>query len=288
MHRDRPWGTALVRAPASPPPGFRRIIMRTLPILFAGVILISGCVSHKKYDAAMDHVNKLRSDSLAYEDQVRGLQAQVYGLEGNVQLTASELEARKRELKQKDAELKEKAKRMDDLDRKLRMQIDAMSALHKKVSDALVNFNAEDLSVDMRDGKVYVSLSEKLLFPSGSAVVEPKGKQALGQLASVLNSSKDINVMIEGHTDTVPIHTARFKDNWDLSTARATSVARILTEDNSVDPTRITSSGRGEFIPVAANTDPVGRQRNRRTEIILVPKLDELYEVVGVTEPKEE
>jgi chemotaxis protein MotB len=262
--------------------------MRTLPILLAGVLLTTGCVSHKKYDAAMNHLQKLRADSLAYEEQVRGLRAQVYGLEDNAQMTAAELEARKREIKQKDAELRDKAKRMDDLDSKLRSQIDAMTALHKKVSDALVNFKAEDLSVAMKDGKVYVSLSEKLLFPSGSAVVEPKGKQALGQLASVLNSSKDIHVMIEGHTDTVPIHTARFKDNWDLSTARATSVTRILTE-NSVDPTRITSSGRSEFIPVATNTDPVGRQRNRRTEIILVPKLDELYEIVGVPElPKEE
>ena len=253
------------------------------PILLFIAITIgtTACVSHRKHDSALAHVSKLRSDSLAYEEQVRSLRAQVYGLEDNAQLTASELTARKQELAQKDAELREKAKRMDDLDRRLKAQSDAMTSLRQKVADALVNFKAEDLTVYLKDGKVYVSLSEKLLFPSGSATVEPKGTEAIGQLAAVLNASTDISVMVEGHTDTIPIRTARFKDNWELSTARAASIVRILTTGHGVDPKRITAAGRGEFIPIAANSDAVGRQRNRRTEIILIPELGELYDLVG-------
>ena len=118
------------------------------------LLVLSGCVSKKKFSMATAHVEKLRNDSLAYEEQVRGLRAELYGMAGNARMTAEELEARKRELKAKDAELQEKARRMDDLDSRLQAQTAAMTSLRKKVADALVNFKAEDLSVSMRDGKV--------------------------------------------------------------------------------------------------------------------------------------
>ncbi len=255
--------------------------MRTLPlILIAGVLITTSCVSKKKYSAATSHVQQLRADSAAFEDQLHGLRAQVYGLSDNAKLTAEELAERKRELAMKDAELQEKAKRMDDLDRRLKAQTDAMTSLRQKVADALVNFKAEDLTVSMRDGKVYVSLSEKLLFPSGSAAVEPKGKEALGKLAVVMNSNSDISMMVEGHTDSIPINKAPFSDNWDLSTARATSIVRILISAG-LDPHRVTAAGRSEFVPIADNSTKEGRQKNRRTEIILIPKLEELYETLG-------
>ncbi len=255
--------------------------MRTLPVLLlAAVLITAGCVSKKKFRSATAHVAKLRADSLAYEEQARGLQAEVYGLTGSAKLTADELEARKRELKAKDADLKDKAQRMDELDRRLRSQTDAMTSLRQKVADALVNFKAEDLTVSMRDGKVYVSLSEKLLFPSGSDAVEPAGKEALVKLATVMASNTDIDMMVEGHTDNVPIKRGRFNDNWDLSTARATSIARILLAAG-LPPARLTAAGRSEFVPIASNDTPEGKQRNRRTEIILIPKLDELYKTLG-------
>lgn len=255
--------------------------MRTLPlILITGVLVTTGCVSKKKYSAATSHVQQLRADSAAFEDQLHGLRAQVYGLADNAKLTAEELAERKRELAMKDAELQEKAKRMDDLDRRLKAQTDAMTSLRQKVADALVNFKAEDLTVSMRDGKVYVSLSEKLLFPCGSAAVEPKGKEALGKLAAVMNSNRDNSMMVEGHTDSIPINKARFSDNWDLSTARATSIVRILI-DAGLDPHRVTAAGRSEFAPIADNSTKEGRQKNRRTEIILIPELEELYETLG-------
>ncbi|HMC97763.1 MAG TPA: OmpA family protein, partial [Flavobacteriales bacterium] len=196
-------------------------------------------------------------------------------------MTKAQLEERGRELRSTQEELRVKAKRMDDLDARLRAQTDAMSALRKKVTDALVNFKAEDLTVTERDGKIYVSLSEKLLFASGSAKVDPKGKEALGKLAGVLRTNADINVMVEGHTDSIPIKTSKYTDNWDLSTARAVSIVRLLTTTYSVPPERVEAAGRSQFQPIASNSSAEERARNRRTEIILVPKLDELFDLVG-------
>ncbi len=126
---------------------------------------------------------------------------------------------------------------------------------------------------------VYVSLQESLLFPSGSAAVNPKGKEALGTLAQVLNLNPDINVSIEGHTDSIPMK-GKFEDNWALSVGRATSIVRILTDTYKVDPLRVVASGRSKYEPVDTNETPEGRARNRRTEIILSPKLDELMKLL--------
>jgi chemotaxis protein MotB len=145
-----------------------------------------------------------------------------------------------------------------------------------------VNFKSNELTVTTKNGRVYVSLQESLLFPSGSAVVNPKGKEALGQLAQVLNTNPDINVLIEGHTDSIPIR-GRFEDNWALSVARATSIVRILTDTYGVDPTRVTAAGRSKYEPVDTNDTPEGRAHNRRTEIILEPKLDELMQLLNQT-----
>jgi chemotaxis protein MotB len=147
------------------------------------------------------------------------------------------------------------------------------------MANALVGFKSNELTVSIKNGKVYVSLQENLLFPSGSAVVNPKGKDALGKLAEVLNQNTDITVDIEGHTDSIPIH-GKYQDNWDLSLARAASIVRILTTDYKVDPTRIIASGHSQYDPVQPNITPEGRQQNRRTDIILSPKLDELYKLL--------
>jgi chemotaxis protein MotB len=150
------------------------------------------------------------------------------------------------------------------------------------MTNALVNFKPEELSVFVKNGKVYVSLQESLLFPSGSAVVNPKGKEALGTLAQVLNQNPDITVLIEGHTDSIPIK-GRYEDNWALSTARSTSIVRILTTTYTVDPTRVTASGRSKYEPIDSNETAEGRARNRRTEIILSPKLEELLKLLEQT-----
>jgi chemotaxis protein MotB len=155
-----------------------------------------------------------------------------------------------------------------------------VNKLKKTVADALVNFKPDELSVSIKDGKLYVSLQEKLLFKSGSASVDPQGKEALKSLASVLNNTPDINVMIEGHTDSLAIH-GKFEDNWALSVARATSIVRILTSDYKVDAHRVIASGRSQFYPVADNGTTEGRAKNRRTEIILSPNLNELFKLLN-------
>ncbi len=172
--------------------------------------------------------------------------------------------------------------RVAELEQVLAEKDSAVNALKNIVSDALLNFAENDLSVEVRNGKVYVSLAEQLLFSSGSIVVDDKGRRALQQLGKVLQQNQDINVMVEGHTDNVPISrtSTYMKDNWDLSVMRATSIARILI-DAGVDEERITASGRGEFVPVASNDTRENKAKNRRTEIILTPKLDELFEILS-------
>ncbi len=149
-----------------------------------------------------------------------------------------------------------------------------------QVKNALNGFSSSELTVREEGGKVYVAMSDKLLFESGSATVNDKGREALGMLSQVLNEQTDIDVYIEGHTDSIPIHTAVYQDNWDLSVIRSTSVVRILTETYGVSPMQIQPCGRGEHKPVDTNTTPEGRARNRRTEIIIAPRLDKLYELL--------
>ena len=174
----------------------------------------------------------------------------------------------------------EQARRLSNLQNTIDSQAEITNRLKNSIAKALMNYKADELSVYLKDGNVYVSLAEKLLFKSGSDVVDPKGKQALKSLADVLNSSGDFTVAIEGHTDDVPIKTKAFGDNWDLSTARATSIVRILTNDYGFDSQRITASGKSQFHPVSENTTAEGRAGNRRTEIILSPDLQEIYKLL--------
>ncbi|PSL03349.1 OmpA family protein [Cecembia rubra] len=190
-------------------------------------------------------------------------------------------------LQQKSAELNEKERLLAEREKSLRemQQIIARQdsitrRLNEIVRNALLGFNSDELTVEIRNGKVYVSMSDKLLFRSGSADVEQKGKQAIRVLGDVLTKNPDIDVLVEGHTDNVPIRTSRFRDNWDLSVVRATSIVRILTDEHGISPTRVTASGKGEFMPRASNDTADGRALNRRTEIILSPKLDELMKIL--------
>ena len=163
-----------------------------------------------------------------------------------------------------------------------RKQDSITNNLNNILRNALLGFNSDELSVEIKNGKVYVSMSDKLLFKSGSSAVEDKGRDALKLLAGVLDKNSDIDILVEGHTDNVPIKTSVYKDNWDLSVARATSIVRILTNDYKIVPTRLTASGKGEFFPKADNDTAEGRASNRRTEIILSPKLDELMKLLKV------
>ena len=153
--------------------------------------------------------------------------------------------------------------------------------MKEEISKALAGFDALDVKVEYRNGKVYVSLAEKLLFKSGSITVDPKGKEALLKLADALNKKPDVQVAVEGHTDNKPMNSEKIKDNWDLSVLRATSIVRILTDDGKMSSKRITASGKGDTQPIADNSTAEGRAKNRRTEIILTPNLDKILEIIN-------
>lgn len=184
-------------------------------------------------------------------------------------------------LTRKMQELDERERTINQLQEMMDAQNEKVQQILKSVKDALMGFSSDELSVREENGKIYVAMSDKLLFRSGSATVDERGKEALAKLAEVLNKQTDVDVNIEGHTDTKPIHTARFADNWDLSVIRATSVVRILTKEYNVSPLQIVPSGRGEYVPVADNESAEGRSKNRRTEIIIAPKLDELLKILN-------
>ncbi len=184
-------------------------------------------------------------------------------------------------LKQKEDMLSLREKRLVELESIIRRQDSITNALNEIVKRALLSFNSEELTVEMKNGKVYVSLSDKLLFKSGSADIEEKGQEAIKKLADVLNKNPEIDVLIEGHTDNVPLRSSlNFKDNWELSTGRATNIVRIISDVSKVNPKRLTAAGRSEYMPKVSNESPEGRAKNRRTEIILTPKLDELYKLI--------
>lgn len=200
-------------------------------------------------------------------------------LSQNQQFSAS-LKQKSAELLAKEKLLMERENALNDLKKVVARQDSITKRLNNILRDALLGFKSDELSVEIKNGKVYVSLSDKLLFKSGSAAIETKGADAIKVLADVLNKNRDIDILVEGHTDNIPIKTAIYHDNWDLSVARAISIVRILTDGYEIAPTRLTASGKGEFSPRATNSTSEGRASNRRTEIILSPKLDEIMKLL--------
>lgn len=249
-------------------------------------------VMSKRYKAALTERDTLCNQLKFKKEELEAANKKYDELKatsGNTQaMLSSDLDKKQNELVEKENALKEREKRLQelgiqlkDLQSVVRHQDSIMSRLTNTVKDALLGFNADELTVNMRDGKVYVSMSDKLLFKSGSIEVESKGKTALEKLANVLNKNSDVTIAIEGHTDNVPIKTALYADNWDLSAARATNVVRLLTITYKMDPHRLTASGKGEFFPIADNSTMEGKAKNRRTEIVLSPKLDELMKAIS-------
>ena len=186
-----------------------------------------------------------------------------------------------REIAIKKTELEQRTDRITQLEQSIEEQKKALTALKEKLKTALLNFDGKGLTVEQRNGKVYVSMENKLLFQSGSWNVEAKGKLALRELANVLAENPDINILIEGHTDNVPLTPiGAITNNWDLSTKRATAVVSILLENNRVLPQNITAAGRSEYLPIASNQEAEGRAANRRIEVILSPSIEEFTELL--------
>lgn len=278
--------------------------MKRLFLLSATLLLVtffSSCVvlSTKKHNALLaerdslstgwdaakvriesleEEVERLKADTSRLNDRIKELQLKVEGLDKNYASlranSSSEIKKLVDNLQKREARLKE----VEDI---LRKRDEATNALKEKLQKALLGFQQSGLSVEIRNGKVYVSLTDKLLFNTGSIIIDEKGKQALSGLAAVLKTQPEINISVEGHTDNQRVvNLGQIKDNWDLSVLRATSVVRYLTDTEKIENNRITATGKGQFQPIEEASTPEARSRNRRIEIVLSPKLDELYELV--------
>lgn len=284
-------------------------------LLIISVLTVSSCVVPKKKFLAMQHqrdslqnglnIANIRIDSLnkvvaAQKDTINNLRAEVSDLKSKLstlteqyntlsenykQLRANSTDEIKKlikDLEATQANLLAREKRLKEVEDAMARRDDAVRALRDKLQKALLGFNKSGLTVNVKDGKVYVSLTDKLLFASGSIEIDSKGKDALAELAKVLQTQPDINILVEGHTDNMKVtNLGQIKDNWDLSVLRSSAVVRFLTEEQKLDENRVTASGRGEVVPVDKMNTAEARSKNRRIEVILTPKLDELYNLLN-------
>lgn len=269
--------------------------------IFLFAASISSCVilSPKKYKALLakqDSLNtgwnesqlnnesletriaRLRTDTANLNSQLVDLREKYETMDANYAKLRSNSST---EINKLSEDLKKREQRLNEVEEILRKRDAATNQLKAKLQDALLGFTKNGLTVEIKNGKVYVSLTDKLLFPSGSIIIDEKGKQALTQLATVLKQQPEINIAVEGHTDSQKINNlGQIKDNWDLSVLRSTSVVRFLTDEQKVESVRMTATGKGQFQPLGENTTAEGRSKNRRIEIVLSPKLDELYDLI--------
>ena len=228
----------------------------------------------------------LERDKAALEAQVeavrKGTSAEIGTLMTELQQARNDLNQREDKLREAERALQERNARLIELQEALRQKEEAVNRLRQTVTNALTGFTNNGLTVFEKNGKVYVSLEEQLLFKSGQWEVDPRGQQALRDLAAVLAQNPDINVMVEGHTDDVPMRGAnQVRDNWDLSVMRATAVTKVLLQNKQIAPDRIIAAGRSEYLPLDPEKSADARRKNRRTEIILTPRLDELLRLIG-------
>lgn len=244
------------------------------------------------YDDLSDEQEKQTADN---ENETHQLMADLQVTKQDLLEKERDLKAKQQELDERDAilvaldsnlnmqrrELDEKTRRIQELENILSQKDSSVRALKQKISQALLGFEDKGLTVEQRNGKVYVTMDEKLLFKSGKWDVDPKGKEALKQIAGVLVNNTDVNIMIEGHTDDVPMKgTGDIQDNWDLSAKRATTIVKLLVADGKIDAKRVSATGRSQYSPIDPAKTAEARAKNRRTEIILTPKLDEIFKIL--------
>jgi chemotaxis protein MotB len=275
--------------------------MNKILFLLFGAFCLSSCVvmSTKKYQTLIaerdslslglgdaivkiesleEEIARLKGDTSRINGRMADLETKLSGLDANY---ASLRANSSSEIKKLAADLQRREARLKEVEDILRSRDAATNALKEKLQKALLGFQQSGLAVDIKNGKVYVSLTDKLLFPSASIVIDEKGRQALAELGKVLKTQPEINISVEGHTDNQRVvNLGQIKDNWDLSVLRATSVVRYLTDEQKIESSRITATGKGQYQPIEAGNTADARSRNRRIEIVLSPKLDELYNLI--------
>ena len=275
--------------------------MKKFVLILLGGLVMTSCVSNKKFrelqeqlkstedllNTATVKLNSCLKDKELLQSKNDILQKNNDGLLTNLgnmtmltQKGADNLERSLESLKEKDLTIKHLR---DAVTRRDSINL----ALVQSLKGVLGNLDDQDITVQVDKGVVYVSISDKMLFSSGSYNVTPRAREVLGKVAKVVNNKPDFEFMVEGHTDNVPIKNACIKDNWDLSVLRATAVVRILQDDFGVTASRMTAAGRSEYVPVTSNASAEGRALNRRTRIIVLPKLDQFYNMIehGMKDP---
>jgi chemotaxis protein MotB len=247
-------------------------------------MVFTSCVSSREFAASEAQVARLQSENGYSKEQLDQCRAQSNEF-NNERIT---LQAKYDSIQSEIISINRfSALIIDDQARRLRglndlvyLQKEALNELRNSISEALISYETDELNIFTKDGIIYISLAEKLLFESGSDVVDTKGRDALRDLARVLGRTSGFSVIVEGHSDDVVVSTDQFKDNWDMSVARATSVVRIISNDFGFNPNRITASGKGKFHPVQSNETEEGRAANRRIDIIITPNLEDLFKVL--------
>ena len=214
-------------------------------------------------------------------EQLEKTQSELFAKEDQLKKNTAVLEEKERTLLDSQNELELRSLRVAELEAIINRKDSMVTALKQKISKALIGLEGDGLTIEQRNGKVYISLEEDLLFASGKYEINQSGKQALDRLSDVLSYQKDLEILVEGHTDSIPL-TGRglVKDNWDLSVMRATSVVKRLTSNSNLDPTQLIAAGRSEFVPIMSNSSSDGRSKNRRIEMILSPNLDDLFKLL--------
>ena len=254
-----------------------------------GISLRKMIFQYDKLNSLYEELNKKHQELLALNasetekisTELQLTQEKLNQKEAELLKLENELNLRKQNLDRMQADILAQEKRLNELESMLSAQDSIVKALKDKLTLALEGFENNGLTIVEKNGKIYVSMDESLLFASGSWTVNAKGKDALNKLANVLAENPDINIMVEGHTDNVKYNgSGQVKDNWDLSVMRATSVVKVILNNTKVDPSRITAAGRSEYVPVDPSNNSEARSKNRRTEIILTPKLDELLKIL--------
>lgn len=283
-----------------------------LPALLLALLLLPACVGKKKFLAesaqrqAFEKQNIILNQDLKnalariaeQDSSINVLNALSRELENDRGRLATELKYKEQEInkvtndrlslkQQFDAALRVKAEELEmrekvisDLRAAIAARDEKLNGILSKLDAAFQQYASDDLTLEIKKGKLYVAIADKLLFESGSSKVDKRGREALGSLANILSKYPDVDIIVEGHTDNVPIRNKEYIDNWDLSVIRATTVVRMLTKDFLLSPNQVTASGRGEFQPKASNEAKEGRALNRRTEIVIAPKLDAIFSIL--------
>ena len=244
---------------------------KTQELLDTATVKLNACLSDQKVAAAQ---LKLKREQL---DNLKNTNAALLNNVGDL-ATLSKKEAEN--LEKSLESIQEKDMQIRSLNDAITKKDSVTLALVTSLKSSLGNLNDGDIEVNVEKGVVFISISDKLLFSSGSDVVYDQAKTVLGKVAKVVNDKPEIDILIEGHTDSKPISTSRFKDNWQLSTARAVAVTKVLQEDFNVAPERMTAAGRSFYVPVASNDTEEGRAKNRRTRIVVLPKLDQFFNMI--------